>query len=67
LQFYFNRYPDIKDKLLISEAWDQYYNHGILLSPNAPISKQQLANWVSQLKQQNILTRLSANYGLIKK
>ena len=48
----------------MSTKWDQEYNHGILLNPNAPISKQQLSEWVNLLKKQQILTRLASHYGL---
>jgi len=64
LQFYLSQYPEISPQLLVSTKWDQQYHHGILLNPNAPISKQQLSEWVGLLKKQQILTRLAAHYGL---
>ncbi|UJF23222.1 substrate-binding periplasmic protein [Shewanella sp. OMA3-2] len=66
LQFYLAQYPEIKQQLLVSKKWDQKYDHGILLNPKAPISKQQLTKWISQLQEQKILPRLAANYGLHK-
>ncbi|UCX04080.1 substrate-binding periplasmic protein [Shewanella glacialimarina] len=64
LQFYLAQYPEVKSQLLISNKWDQKYDHGVLLNPKAPISKQQLTKWISLLQEQNILPRLAANYGL---
>lgn len=64
LQFYLAQYPEVASKLLVSEKWDQKYDHGILLNPKAPISKQQLTKWILLLQEQEILSRLAANYGL---
>jgi len=64
LQFYLSQNPTISPQILVSTKWDQQYNHGILLSPNAPISKQQLSEWVGLLKKQQTLSRLAAHYGL---
>ncbi|MCT7943113.1 MULTISPECIES: substrate-binding periplasmic protein [Shewanella] len=64
LKFYLSQYPEVSPQILVSTKWDQEYNHGILLNPNAPISKQQLSEWVNLLKKQQILTRLASHYGL---
>ena len=65
---YLNQYlqanPDTADQLLISQKWDQQYQHRAILHPEAPITPAQLEQWLAALQQQGELDRLWTKYGV---
>lgn len=65
---YLNQYllshPDTADQLLISQKWDQRYQHRAILHPEAPITPAQLEQWLAALKQKGELDRLWTKYGV---
>lgn len=65
---YLNQYllnkPDIANKLLISQKWDQQYQHRAILHPTAPISPDQLEQWLAALQAKGDLDRLWTKYGV---
>ncbi|WP_204381880.1 transporter substrate-binding domain-containing protein, partial [Aeromonas veronii] len=65
---YLNQYlqanPDTADQLLISQKWDQQYQHRAILHPAAPITPAQLEQWLAVLQQKGELDRLWTKYGV---
>ncbi|MGL4505718.1 MAG: substrate-binding periplasmic protein, partial [Aeromonas sobria] len=65
---YLNQYllahPDTADQLLISQKWDQHYQHRTILHPAAPITPAQLEQWLAALQQKGELDRLWTKYGV---
>ncbi len=65
---YLNQYlqanPDTADQLLISQKWDQQYQHRAILHPEAPITPAQLEQWLAALQQKGELDRLWTKYGV---
>ena len=65
---YLNQYllanPDTADQLLISQKWDQQYQHRAILHPEAPITPAQLEQWLAVLQQKGELDRLWTKYGV---
>lgn len=65
---YLNQYllahPDTAERLLISQKWDQHYQHRAILHPAAPITPAQLEQWLAALQQKGELDRLWTKYGV---
>jgi ABC-type amino acid transport substrate-binding protein len=62
LTHFYDRYPELQDKLLVSERTDQVYHHYALLRPQAPVSAQELAGYLQQLHASGEMARLFAPY-----
>ena len=64
---YLNQYllahPGTAEQLLISQKWDQHYQHRAILHPAAPITPAQLEQWLAALQQKGELDRLWTKYG----
>jgi ABC-type amino acid transport substrate-binding protein len=65
---YLNQYllthPHAAKQLLISQKWDQHYQHRAILHPAAPITPTQLEQWLAALQQKGELDRLWTKYGV---
>ncbi|BBT80157.1 ABC transporter substrate-binding protein [Aeromonas veronii] len=65
---YLNQYllahPGTAEQLLISQKWDQHYQHRAILHPAAPITPAQLEQWLAALQQKGELDRLWTKYGV---
>ncbi|TEW31592.1 transporter substrate-binding domain-containing protein, partial [Escherichia coli] len=65
---YLNQYllahPDTADQLLVSQKWDQQYQHRAILHPEALITPAQLEQWLAALQQKGELDRLWTKYGV---
>lgn len=64
LQRYLLEYPDIAARLIISEKFDQEYNHTVLLRPNISPSIDEINSMLNDLKQAGEMKKLLNKYGL---
>ncbi len=64
LKMYLKKNPDKKSKLLISNKFDQHYNHTILLRKNYKISKREMDELLTKMEKAGILARLWEKYGI---
>ena len=53
-----HRHPELKDQLLISQQFDNYYRLGIILRPDHQLDRLLLQQWLNQLKQQGFFDNL---------
>ncbi|MFR9718655.1 substrate-binding periplasmic protein [Aeromonas diversa] len=61
---YLAHHPELKDRLLISQRWDQKYQLRALLHPSSRLSLPMLQRYLSELEQKGELARLWQAYGL---
>lgn len=61
---YLNENPQYYEQLLISDKYDQYYNHRVLITEDSPIKADEMNRLLEELKERGILQRLRGNYGL---
>jgi ABC-type amino acid transport substrate-binding protein len=65
---YLNQYllsnPEVKAQLLVSQKWDQRYQHRAIFDPEASITPAQLELWLAKLRQTGDLDRLWTKYGV---
>ncbi|MFQ1741697.1 substrate-binding periplasmic protein [Aeromonas veronii] len=65
---YLNQYllahPGTAERLLVSDKWDQQYQHRAILHPAASITPAQLEQWLAALQQKGELDRLWTKYGV---
>jgi ABC-type amino acid transport substrate-binding protein len=64
LNYHFSHFPEDKAKLLISDKYDQIYQHTILVNKNEKISLTYINNLLDKMKQSGTLTPLWQKYGL---
>lgn len=64
LQRFLLEYPTVKSRLLISEKFDQKYNHTALIRPGISPSIDEINTMLSTLKQTGELDMLLTKYGL---
>lgn len=64
LKHHFNHSPSDKTKLLISEKFDQIYQHSILVRNKHKLSVKYINDLLRKMKQKGILTPLWKQYGL---
>lgn len=62
LRGFYERYPELRDALVVSQRADQQYQHYALLRPQAPISAAQLASYLARLHADGTLARLFGPY-----
>lgn len=53
LDFFLEKNPEYKNKILISKKYDQIYNHTILLRPNIPLKIEEVNRLLKQIKLPN--------------
>jgi len=65
---YLNQYllahPDAINKLLVSEKWDQQYQHRAIFHATSAVTPAQLEQWLTALQQKGTLDRLWTKYGV---
>ncbi|MFB2866331.1 substrate-binding periplasmic protein [Aeromonas sp. MdU4] len=65
---YLNQYllthPKARERLLISQKWDQHYQHRAILAPDAEITPHQLEQWLAILQEKGELDHLWTKYGV---
>lgn len=61
---FFDKYPELKASLLVSQRTDQVYHHYALLGPSAPITGDELAGYLEQLHANGEMKRLFAPYNV---
>jgi len=64
LNHHFLRHPRDKNRLLISDKFDQVYRHTILIRKNHKLSIQYINNLLEKMKQRRTLNNLWQTYGL---
>ncbi len=64
LNYHFSHNPEDKAKLLISNKYDQVYQHTILIRKNDTISLQYINKLLEQMKKSGTLKALGQKYGL---
>lgn len=52
------QHPELKNQLLISRQFDNYYRLGIILRPDHKLDRLLLQQWLNQLEQQGFFERL---------
>lgn len=65
LNYHFGRSPADKAKLLISDKYDQVYQHTILVRENHELSIKYINKLLGQMKQKGTLKPLWEQYGLV--
>ena len=56
-----HRHPELKDQLLISQQFDNYYRLGIILRPDHTLDRILLQQWLNQLEQQGFFENLRSS------
>ncbi|MCP4106553.1 MAG: transporter substrate-binding domain-containing protein [Desulfobacteraceae bacterium] len=56
--------PDIRKALLVSEKFDQRYNHTILLRKNSKIDVKEVEALLTKMKEAGVLSRIWKKYGI---
>lgn len=64
LQRYLKNYPGVQERLLISEKFDQEYNHTVLLRPDSKISVMKMNQMLDDLISSGEMKRLYEKYGI---
>jgi len=64
LNYHFMQSPQDKDKLLISDKFDQIYNHTVLVRENSRISIDYINDLFERMRKKGILDALLGQYGL---
>ncbi|WP_413247327.1 substrate-binding periplasmic protein [Pseudomonas sp. Marseille-Q5115] len=64
LTSFFDKYPELKASLLVSQRTDQVYHHYALLRPDGPITGDELASYLEQLHASGVMKRLFAPYNV---
>lgn len=64
LNHYIDKHPQLREKLLISQKFDQTYAHGVLVRKNAAINAEWLDRLFAQLRQQGQLESLWQQHNL---
>ena len=59
---FLERYPQYAGQLLVSERVDQLYRHHVLIRPGAPISAEQVAALLEQLRENGQLEEIFGRY-----
>jgi ABC-type amino acid transport substrate-binding protein len=62
LRGFYERYPELRETLVVARHADQLYQHYALLRPQAPISAAQLASYLARLHADGTLARLFGPY-----
>ena len=65
LNYHFERFPDDRDKLLLSTKYDQIYRHTILVRNKSNISVSYINTLLDKMKQKGTLVPLWDKYGLV--
>lgn len=66
LDLFINNNPDLKDKILISNKFDQIYRHTILARKNNNPSAKELSELIDSLKQTKKIQSIWKKYGVEK-
>lgn len=61
---FFTKNPELENKILVSNNYDQVYEHRILLRPNSRPTKDEINDLLDMLKSRNLLSRLWSKYGI---
>ena len=61
---YLNEYPEHQKQLLISEKFDQEYNHSVLVRKQGDISVEQVNGLLQKLESEGFIQRLRKRYGI---
>ncbi|WP_448549525.1 substrate-binding periplasmic protein [Thalassotalea fusca] len=64
LNYHFMQSPQDKDKLLISDKYDQIYNHTVLVRKNSHIAIEYINELLGNMRKKGILDTLFGKYGL---
>lgn len=64
LNNYLKLHPEVKDQLLVSKKYDQYYHHTLLLRDDSAVSIEQINRLLSEMKKSGILLKIWDKYGL---
>jgi polar amino acid transport system substrate-binding protein len=64
LNNYLKLHPEVKNKLLISDKFDQFYQHTFLLHENSDMSIEQVNNLLGKMQKAGLLQKIWNKYGL---
>lgn len=64
LKSFFKQNPDKKSQLLVSEKFDQRYNHTILLRKNSKIEVRKMDSLLTKMEKTGVLSRIWEKYGI---
>ncbi len=64
LNRFFKQNPDMKKRLLVSEKFDQQYNHTILLRKNSKIDVKEVNTLLTKMDEAGMLSRIWKKYGI---
>ncbi len=64
LKKFLKEYPDNKSKLLVSDKFDQRYNHTILLRKNSKIDVKEMNTLITKMEEAGVLSRIWEKYGI---
>ena len=65
-QFFLN-YPEKRNQIMVSEKYDQRYNHTILARKNSTISIKEINRLLSKMEKSGIISQLTCNLVRLKK
>jgi ABC-type amino acid transport substrate-binding protein len=64
LEMYLQRHPEAAADMLVSEHFDQLYQHQVLLRPDGPLTPAQMSELLDKLQADGQLQRLLSRYRL---
>jgi polar amino acid transport system substrate-binding protein len=64
LNYHFTHYPDDKNKLLISDKFDQIYQHTMLVRRDNRLTVQYINTLIDNMKTKGALRLIWQSYGL---
>ena len=64
LQSYLKKHPELQDKLLVSDQFDQHYNHTILVRKGTKPSAQEVDKLLDAMEKSGVLRKLWSRYGI---